>query len=124
MKLEDAIKLADKYFEAFPNFNFPYNYQTAYILDVYIKAGAIDKAKPHLEILANNILDELEFYQSLSPRILQSSYGQASSLANNSMTGILTLAQQMNDPDLLQRLQAMFSPYIQVPANAPEQFRD
>ena len=54
---ERATDLIDKYFEVFPHMNFPYDYRTMYMLSVYFQAGAYDKAKPHLEILARETAD-------------------------------------------------------------------
>ena len=65
-KKEKAAQLLDKGFEAFPNFNFPYNAQTMYFLDAYVQAGAYDKAKKYVQILADNLLQNLKFYNSLS----------------------------------------------------------
>lgn len=62
---EKAAQLLDKNFEAFPNFNFPYDAQTMYFLDAYIQAGHYDKAKKHIQILADNLLNNLKFYMSL-----------------------------------------------------------
>lgn len=109
---EDAIEMADKYFEVFPNFNFPYDYQTAYMLDVYIQAGAYDKAAPIMDKLAENLLDELEFYASLNPTILQSSYAREKTLATNAATTLLSFAQQADDQDRLSQYQSMFAAYI------------
>ena len=119
-KQDQAIALGDQYFEAFPNFNFPYDYQTAYMLDVYIRAGAYEKAKSHMDILANNTLDELEFYASLSPRVLQSSYAQQQRFAQNTASTLLSFAQQADDQETLQRYQALFGSYL-APAPTQEQ---
>jgi hypothetical protein len=119
-KLEDAASLGDQYFAAFPNFNFPYDYQTAYMLDVYIRAGAYEKAKQHMDILANNVWDELEFYASLSPRTLQTSYQQQQSYAQNTASTLLSFAQQADDQETLQRYQALFSSYL-APAPTTQQ---
>ncbi|GAB5551736.1 MAG: DUF2723 domain-containing protein [Saprospiraceae bacterium] len=120
-KQEQAVALGDQYFEAFPNFNFPYDYQTAYMLDVYIRAGAYEKAKPHLDILANNILDELEFYGSLSPQVLQSSYAQQQRYAQTTASSLLSFAQQADDQESLQRYQALFGSYLAPAPTAPTQ---
>ncbi len=63
---ENAVKILDKNFEAFPNFNFPYNAQTMYFLDAYMQAGAYEKSKKHIAILADNLAENLKFYNSLS----------------------------------------------------------
>jgi hypothetical protein len=43
-KKDKAIALVDRYFEVFPEYNFPYDQFTAFLADVYFRAGANDKA--------------------------------------------------------------------------------
>jgi hypothetical protein len=114
---EDAVRMADEFFQRFPNFNFPYDYQTAYMLNIYIRAGVYDKAKPHIDILADNLVDELEFYSSVSPSVLQSSFTQQQRYAQTAATTLLSFVQQGNDQATLDRLQALFGPYIGTPSN-------
>lgn len=65
------VQLIDKVFEAYPNYNFPYDRETLYFLDVYLQAGAtgLEGFKKHTKILAQNLLENLQFYKSVSPRI-------------------------------------------------------
>jgi hypothetical protein len=121
---EEALELADKYFEVFPNFNFPYDYQTAYMLDVYIRNSAGDKAGPIMDQMAENILDELEFYASVNPSILQSSYAREKNLATNAATTLLTFAQQLDDQERLSSYQAMFAAYLSTTNQQQQPLRD
>ena len=50
--------------------NFPYDYNTMYLINGYMAAGAKNKAKPHLEIMANEAADWLNFYASLKPELM------------------------------------------------------
>jgi hypothetical protein len=120
---EEAVELADEFFKRFPNYNFPYDYQTAYMLSVYVQSGAYDKAKPVIDILADNLLDELEFYASVSPRVLQSSYAQQQSYARNAASTLLSFAQQNDDQETLQRYQALFGAYLNT-QNGTQNLRD
>jgi hypothetical protein len=108
---ERAIALIDKYFEAFPHMNFPYDYRTLYMLSVYFQAGAYDKAKPHLEILADETADYLAYYNSLSQRIVDSSYDTQFQLALRTMLDIKREAQRANDEEFLQYLEEIFKAY-------------
>jgi hypothetical protein len=60
-----AGKLVNKYFEAFPDKNFRYDYNAWYILKVLYDAGLTEVAKPHLEILLKNMAEDLRFYDSI-----------------------------------------------------------
>ena len=79
-----AVDLTDKYFEAFPHRNFPYTAQTFYMMEIYLRAGLYEKAKPHLQILARETEDHLQFYESLAPNIRDSSYRREHRLAQYS----------------------------------------
>ena len=121
---EDALKLADQYFASFPDFNFPYDYQTNYMLTIYIQAGAYDKAKPHMDILAENLADKLRFLGSLKPRTLQNStfFSTDNSNTRQAATSLLSLAQQTGDQETLQRYQALLGSYLNIqspPQNTP-----
>jgi Protein of unknown function (DUF2723) len=89
-EMDKAVKVVDKYFEAFPNMNFQYDYNTIYFLKVYAdaaglgsetssmvlsnpalkakleqfggKAETIEKLKKHLEILAKETGEMHKFY--------------------------------------------------------------
>ncbi|HMO41320.1 MAG TPA: DUF2723 domain-containing protein [Saprospiraceae bacterium] len=106
-----AIALIDKYFESFPHMNFPYDYRTMYMLNVYFQADAYDKAKPHLEILANELEQQLAFYDSLSPDLISGSFRQDYSLAYQTMETMLQRVQSMGDNAWLVELQGRFAPY-------------
>lgn len=72
---EKAIALTDQYFEAFPNMNFPYSYNTIGVINYYLAAGAPDKAKPHIQILAEDSADKMNFYLSLNPALIEPNTG-------------------------------------------------
>jgi hypothetical protein len=92
--MDKAVKVVDKYFEAFPNMNFQYDYNTIYFLKVYAdaaglgdeknsmvladpelkakleqfagKAETVEKLKKHLEILAKETGEMHKFYANPS----------------------------------------------------------
>ncbi len=111
---EKAINLVDKYFEAFPDMNFTYDYRTWYMLGVYLQAGEYEKAKPHMEILANNLEDEMEFLSSLDQQTLENSntFRADFYLSEDVMKGLIREAERQNDEAFKQRLEAMFDGYI------------
>ncbi len=76
---ERAVQLLDKYFEAFPHMNFPYDANTILFINMYLKANALDKAKQHMRILAEYTADKLAFFNSLSEDTIEAGYsGEAS----------------------------------------------
>jgi len=113
-KKEKAIALADKYFEVFPGKNFPYDYRSYYMLDVYMEAEAYKKAKPIMEALAKNTADLMRFYTSISPDILTNSFQYDYDMAQRTMNKLIADAKKGNDVDFQNRLGAMFAPYLSV----------
>lgn len=109
---DKAMALVDKYFESFPHKNFPYDYRTMMMLDVLYQGNEYEKAKPHMEILAQETLDYLEFYTSLlDNKNFQASYADQYSLRNRDMERLLEEAQRQNDTEFLQKWEPLFSPY-------------
>ncbi len=118
---EKAVSLIDKYFEAFPHMNFPYDYRAYYMISVYLEADAYDKAKPHMEILANETADYLRFYNSISPNVLNSSFETDYLLAMRTKDDLVKDAAQNQDEEFANRLREMFAPfeYEEVENNVP-----
>lgn len=117
-----AIALANKYFESFPHKNFPYDYRSMYMLDVFFRANAYAEAKPHLEILAREVKDQLDYYTSLSEDVLRSSYNTEYQLSIQTMGTILQEVRRANDSEFLKELENLFGNYPLNNSNNP--FRD
>ena len=108
---DKAADLIDKYFEAFPHKNFPYDYRAFYMIGVYLQMEAYDKAKPHLEILANETAEHLKFYFSLDPEDLENSFDTDYRLADRTMQDLLDAAKRFEDTAFENKLKEMFEPY-------------
>ena len=107
---ENAAKLLDKGFEAFPNFNFPYNAQTMYFLDAYVQAGAYDKGQKHVKILADNLFANLKFYNSLSASE-KNSFQQDFMQDLQTKEQLIRLVDQAGDKALKAELDQKFAAY-------------
>ncbi|MDX1406932.1 MAG: DUF2723 domain-containing protein, partial [Saprospiraceae bacterium] len=110
-ELDKVVDLTDKYFEAFPHMNFPYDARTLVHIDFYMKAGKNEKAKEHLRILAPEMADFMEFYDSLSPDDLQAGFENDYALTVQAVQQILNMANQMNDPAFAQEMQEVLGSY-------------
>ncbi len=115
-KKDKAVELVDKFFESFPHFNFPYDYSTFEFLRSYADAGAWDKAKPHIEILANELEQKIEFVVSLDDSTLdRSGYLQAElSTALQTANNLIALSSREKDEAMKNKLRTMFEPYRQA----------
>jgi len=121
---ERAVELIDKYFEGFPDMNFPYDYRAYYMISVYLQAEAYDKAKPHLEILARQTADHLRFYESISERVLESSFDSDYMLAMRTKDDIIAAARNFKDEAFEKELRELFAPYDIMPAEAIPPFEE
>ncbi|HRD83052.1 MAG TPA: DUF2723 domain-containing protein [Saprospiraceae bacterium] len=121
---QKAVELMDKYFEVFPHKNFTYDYRSWYMISVYLAAGAYDKAKPHMEILAKETADALAFYESLDPVVLSSSqeFDDRYSLCYRTKGDLLNAARKEKDEAFTKQLEEMFAPFKadeQIPQELP-----
>jgi len=103
-----AIELCDKYFEAFPNMNFAYDYNSYYFIQSYMTAGAPEKAKEHALILAQESAEHLNFYQSLDPNDLAAGFASDQRLATNAKSSLETMAQQLGDQAFTDKINSIF----------------
>lgn len=120
---QKAIDLIEKYLTSFPNFNFTYDYNTWQMLKVMIDAGGYEQAKTHIETLATETLDHLEFYQSIDPRHLEretGSFGQDFELAMGTQFAIKREVEKAGDTEFLKRIEEMFADYDLTKMNVPD----
>jgi hypothetical protein len=106
-----AVKLLDKNFEAFPNFNFPYNAQTMYFIDAYVQAGAYENGKKHIKILAQNLFENLTFYNSLKQEDKRGTFQQDFMQDLQTKEQLLNLVGQMKDTAYKAELDKMFEAF-------------
>lgn len=103
-KRDKAIALANKFFEAFPNFNFRYDGSVAPLISVLVQGGDYENAKKHIRILAQETADFLEFYESIDPETLRSSFQQDYSSRMSTVNTVISLAQASQDQEFLDEM--------------------
>ncbi len=106
-----GINLTDKYFEAFPHMNFPYDATITPLINGYLRAQEWDKAKKHLTILADETIDHLEFYESIDPDIIQSSFRTDYQYRLRAAQSVLSAADIIPDEDFKNRINNLLSRY-------------
>lgn len=112
---QKAVKLLDKNFEAFPNFNFPYGSISELFIEAYVQAGAMEQAKKHIGILGNNILQNMKFYASLDAADREGTFGQDYGMDMQTMTQILGLANKTGDAQFAKEWEDKLKPYQVAP---------
>lgn len=106
-----AVDIVDKFFEGFPHFNFPYNAEIISLINVYVRTRQNDKAMKHLRILAQESYEYLNFYESIDPSTVQSSFAQDLGRRQNAVVNIFSLANTIGDQNFIQEMEALLGQY-------------
>lgn len=110
-KTDKAIAIADLYFKAFPHKNFPFDYRAYYMLDIYLEAKAYNKAKPYMEVIADETEKYMRYFSSMDPTNLANSYQFEYDMAKRNMTKLMQDADANKDTAFFKKLQSRFEPY-------------
>lgn len=108
---QKAVNLTDKFFEAFPHMNFPYDASITPFINIYLRSQEYDKAKEHLRILANETKQYLDFYDSIDPEIVQSSFRTDYSYRNRAAQSIMSYINVIPDDQFKQEMTGLLSKY-------------
>ncbi len=108
---DKAVALLDTYFKAFPNMNFPYDSDIIPFLQAYAEAGAYDKAKVHLKILASETLAQLKFFSSIDSDDLESGFSSEYSYALKTIDDMKDLVTKAKDSAYQAELEKEFKAY-------------
>ncbi|MFK8102219.1 MAG: DUF2723 domain-containing protein [Saprospiraceae bacterium] len=114
---QGAIDLMDQYFEAFPHMNFQYDNITFQMMLNYVNAGAYEKAKPHLKILANEVMEHLYFFTSIDDNA-RAAFQRDIALMMQNKDNIMRLVKQQKDTELEKEFNEMFIDF-QDPSQVP-----
>jgi hypothetical protein len=109
-EMDKAVNLSKKYFEAFPNFNFPFDYSVMPFIEVLIEGEEFEEAKNHMRVIAEESRQNMEFYLSLSDDDL-SSFDKQIQIAQVSINGVLRNASKVKDDNFKNEMDAMLSEY-------------
>ncbi len=110
-KIEEANALSQKYFEAFPHFNFPYDNTVIPFIENMVLANNKEEAKKHLLILAEETRQNLAFYESLDDDDFKSSFQNDFGYEVRAVSEIIDLAKEIGDKALETEIKAMLDEY-------------
>ena len=105
---EKAIKVANKYFEAFPDMNFPYDAGIVPFLNILVNAGDYESAKKNISILAKNTSQFIDFYESQSSQHVFESFRSDYEYRLGAVREILNMSDKVNDEAFDKEMHAMF----------------
>ena len=114
-KNAEAVEITDAYFTGFPDMNFPYDARTLPHINVYIRAGALDKAKEHIRKLANRSVENMIFFDSLDEDDLKAGFSLDERLTSSAISEILKVSKTMKDEAFAQEMETLLSPYSSSP---------
>lgn len=117
-KMDKAEALADRYFESFPSFNFPYDQFSAYMADIYARVGNKEKATEKARAIAKTQVEIMRFVRSQTPS-MQQGYEQDFRFAASTAQTLLSIAQYLQDNALREELEKQFEPYLPGMPGAP-----
>lgn len=115
---EKAAEMAKKYFEAFPNMNFPYDSGIMPFINVLVNAKDFEAAKKHLRILAEETRQYIVFYESQTDKDVFDSFRQDYEYRLGAIQDVLENAKKVEDPGFEKEMSDMLSPLLKTaPAN-------
>lgn len=113
---QEAVDITDAYFKGFPEMNFPYDARTMPHINIYVRAGAYDKAKEHLRILAKESAEYMAFFDSLDEDDLKAGFSLDYRLYSNAVSEILKISKTIKDDAFAQEMESLLGPYNTAPA--------
>lgn len=102
-----AAELANKYFEAFPHMNFPYDYTIISFINILVEAGDFESAKKHLGILAEETRQYIDFYDSQTRTKVLESFGQDLQSRMATIQEIFTVSKRVEDPAFEEEMKSL-----------------
>ena len=115
---DKAVAMANKYFEAFPNMNFPYDSGIMPFINVLISAKDFESAKKHLRILAEETKQYITFYESQTDKDVFDSFRQDYEYRLGAIQDVLDNAKKVEDPAFEKEMSDMLNPLLKTaPAN-------
>jgi hypothetical protein len=111
-KKEEAVKICEQMFSAFPHFNFPYDGTTMAFINIMNDADAYTKAKPYMEIMAKHVAEYQEFYASLRMADLENGFMQDKQEHDRLMLDLMRVATDNEDDAFYKQMQEWFGPYV------------
>lgn len=110
-KKDKAEALVDRYFEAFPEFNFPYDQFTSFMTDIYVRCGANQKAVDKINQIADAMEEKLKYYNSLSSSF-RKAYQQEEQFTLTTVGNLMRMAGDIKDENLKKALDDRFDKYM------------
>ncbi|KXK36620.1 MAG: DMT(drug/metabolite transporter) superfamily permease [Bacteroidetes bacterium OLB9] len=112
-----AVEMANKYFEVFPNMNFPYDGSIIQFIKVLIEGGDFESAKNQLRILAKETLQYIVFYEDQTSPDAINSFNTDYEARLRVAKEIVDDSKNVEDPAFEKEIGDMFQPILESQNN-------
>ncbi len=118
---DKAAAIANKYFEAFPAINFHYTYDVIPLIDILVRTNDIEAAKKHLTILGKEAQQNLLFFETIDPEIIDASFTFRSDTQRYlyAANDVVRLARQIGDPNFTAEMENLLRDYLNTRPTTP-----
>lgn len=99
--------------------NFPYDARIMPHINIYVRAGEYEKAKFHIRILAKEMVEQMEFFNTLDDDDLKAGFNLDYRLANSAVSEILKVSKSLKDEAFAKEMEDMVGKYDVTPAMQP-----
>ncbi len=110
----DTVKAGEigaKFFDAYPNMNFRYDFQVLTFIEALARGNQKERAAKELRTLVSETADWMNFYNSLSPKELEASYKQDKMYTVSSINQIQQMAEHIGDQTLMNEVKEKLEKY-------------
>lgn len=115
-----AAEMSNKYFEAFPHMNFPYDYGIVPFINVLVQAEAWEDVKKQVRILAEETRQYLDFYESQTDQEVLDNFKQDYQARLSTVQDVKEIADKTGDPAFIKEMETLLANYMQKPENTPQ----
>lgn len=101
---EKGVAILEKFFEVYPDFNFPYDPETLVFIQYYNQLERPELMVPVLDKMIERYEEQMVFYRSLSQSAMNAGFGSDKELWDTRLPGLANLVVLTKDGDLVEKL--------------------
>lgn len=111
---QKGIDLLEKYFEVFPDFNFPYDPETLVFIQYFNQLGQPTGMIPLLDKMIDRYEEQMWFYRSLNQSAMNAGFGSEKEIWDARLPGLANLVVATKDGDLVEKLHAKLGSFADL----------
>lgn len=108
-----AADLAENTLKVFPNINFPFDGTIIPALALISQASNLDRAKPYIKTLAENMREKMIFYKSLTPAELGEGHQSDFEDTKKTINDMMGIIRQGKDPAFEEEIKKIIGAYME-----------